>query len=204
MATTKKKQNDELLMYAAAALLMVLALFHYFRLRQKYLSNENAHQIFDFKAMLPKLLTIGSGLLVTIILMAQLKGYSEVLFWLTLPLCIYAGNLAAKAQAYMLLGVVIDYNTGIVHFPPNLERLGLFDYLKVIPVLKVWTDLDTVDITQIERITRQAGKSLFMIGKFGSRRITFTDKGKRDECIYWLTSFEGNYIGLANEVEFSE
>ena len=204
MATTRKKQNDELLMYGAAALLMVLALFHYFRLRQKYLSNENAHQIFDFKAMLPKLLTIGSGLLVTIILMVQLKGYSEVLFWLTLPLCIYAGNLAAKAQAYMLLGVVIDYNTGIVHFPPNLERLGLFDYLKVIPVLKVWTDLDTVDIPQIERITRQAGKSLFMIGKFGSRRITFTDKGKRDECIYWLTSFEGNHIGLANEVEFSE
>jgi hypothetical protein len=45
---------------------------------------------------------------------------------------------------------------------------------------------------------------LFMIGAFGSRRISFTDKGKRDECIYWLTSFGGSQIGLANETEFSE
>lgn len=61
-----------------------------------------------------------------------------------------------------------------------------------------------VEIDKIERITRQAGKRLFMIGKFGSHRITFTDKGKRNECIYWLTSFEGNHIGLTNEIEFSE
>jgi hypothetical protein len=203
MASTKKK-DDDLVVYAAAAVLLIFSVFHYFRLRQKYLTNENAHQIFDFKAMLPQLATIGALLLMTVWMLLALLAHNAILFWLALPLCVYAANLAVKAQAYMLLGVVIDYNTGIVHFPPNLERLGLFDYLKVIPVLKVWTALDSVEIDKIERITRQAGKSLFMIGTFGSRRITFTDKGKRDECIYWLTSFEGSHIGLANEMEFSE
>jgi hypothetical protein len=39
-------------------------------------------------------------------------------------------------------------------------------------------------LSDIGRITRKIGYDLYLSGSFGSRRITFTNKQKRDECIY--------------------
>lgn len=51
-----------------------------------------------------------------------------------------------------------------------------------------WARMDEVRLSEIGRITRKAGADLYIHGSFGSRRITFTNKQKRDECIYAITS----------------
>jgi len=63
-----------------------------------------------------------------------------------------------------------------------MANYSVSDYLN----LKFITELGTVEevqLNQIRKITRQAGKKLFIHGKFGSRGMSFSNKQKRDECI---------------------
>ena len=43
--------------------------------------------------------------------------------------------------------------------------------------------MESVRLSQIKKITREAGKKLYIHGPFGSRGIHFSNKQKRDECI---------------------
>jgi hypothetical protein len=61
--------------------------------------------------------------------------------------------------------------------------------------------MDQVDIDEIEKITRQAGKRLFIHGPFGSRGISFTNKQKRDECYSAIQSASNKKSLLLNEME---
>lgn len=80
-------------------------------------------------------------------------------------------------------GVAIDPAGDRIAFPCDQQSYDIQDYLK----LRFVSDLprmDEVRLSEIERMTRQAGSDLFIHGAFGSRRIRFTKKQKRDECIY--------------------
>jgi hypothetical protein len=61
--------------------------------------------------------------------------------------------------------------------------------------------LDSVPLDAIDRITRQAGKRVFIHGEFGSRHISFTNKLKRDECIHLLTARSKGRLKVMAELE---
>lgn len=54
---------------------------------------------------------------------------------------------------------------------------------------KLFSDMykmEELPLSEIQKITKEAGKQAFVHGKFGTRRISWRDKQKRDECIATL------------------
>lgn len=83
-------------------------------------------------------------------------------------------------------------------FPKDMANYSISDYLN----FKFVTELghmEEVPLSQIRRITRQAGKQLFVHGKFGSRGMKFSNKQKRDECLSAIE--EGTSVSVSLELE---
>lgn len=199
-----KKKNDMSAYLIPGLIVLAISAFHYFRLRSKYITNDAVHQIFDLKSLFIKLLGVGGAFVVLGWVQLSLYRDHQVLFWLALPLTLYLINLIAKAMAFTLLGVLVDHNTGVIYFPVNIENLKVSDFLKITPILKLLAGFDSVNIAEIKRITRQAGKRVILLGDFGSRRVDFSDKALRDECIFWITSYsESANIDLDRDIEYS-
>lgn len=54
---------------------------------------------------------------------------------------------------------------------------------------KLFSDMykmEELPLSEIQKITRESGKKAYVHGKFGTRRISWRDKQKRDECIATL------------------
>ena len=100
-----------------------------------------------------------------------------LLLWVWLSVILF------KWLAVAHFGVIVDPTNDRIIFRYDQESYDLMDYIK----LRFITDLprlDEVHLSEIGRITRKRGDDLFLLGVFGSRRITFTNKQKRDECIF--------------------
>ena len=83
-------------------------------------------------------------------------------------------NRLLAAQAACLLGVVVDQQAGAITFPTFFPALR------------------TVPLEEIARLTREDGNKLHIAGEFGSYSLRFSDKRRRDECIYLLKSRTGS------------
>lgn len=63
-----------------------------------------------------------------------------------------------------------------------MVNFGIQDYLQL-RFIRDMGDMESVPLSAITKITREAGKKLYVHGEFGSRGIAFSHKQKRDECI---------------------
>ena len=100
-----------------------------------------------------------------------------LLLWILLNIILF------KWLAVAHFGVIVDPGNDRIVFRYDQESYDLIDYIK----LRFISDLprlDEVRLSEIGRITRKRGDDLFLLGVFGSRRITFSNKQKRDECIF--------------------
>jgi hypothetical protein len=204
MATTKKEDDKyAALLYSIPAILatLVFSLYHFSQLKKHYLAGINARRVFDIGAQGAELVASGFFGLACYMMGVWLYSLTPLSLVLTLPLGLYLLNWIGMAQAYVFLGVVVDYDQGLVFFPPNAESLDIVERLMVIPMLKQMTSMDSVPLASIERITRQAGKRVLLHGDFGSRHITFTDKLKRDECLHLLMAGNSRRGALMQELE---
>ena len=201
MATKKLNQNEVIAIYLLSAVIaVVFSLYHYVKLRKLYLTGPQVRQVFDIGSGSAAMLS--SGFTAVAFAMMAAGAYSQG-HWtavITVPLGMYLLYWVGKVQAYAFMGVVVDYPQGRVMFPPTPESLDLFDYIKVMPVMRHYASMDSVALAEVQRITRQAGKSLFLHGDFGSKRITFTNKLKRDECIHLITA-NGSRAKVVAELE---
>lgn len=201
MATKKNNQNNEVLIYiASAAIAVVFSLYHYVKLRKQYLTGPEVRQVFDMGSGWAAMLS--SGITAIVFVMLAVAAYSKAPWTLliTVPGGLYWLYWVGKVQAYAFMGVIVDYPQGRVMFPPTPDSLDLFDYIKVMPAMRHYASMDSVPLAEVQRITRQAGKSLFLHGDFGSKRITFTNKLKRDECIHLITA-KGSRAKVVAELE---
>lgn len=117
-----------------------------------------------------------------------------ILIWLWLSVTFF------KWLAVAHFGVIVDPDRDRIVFRIDQESYDVVDYLK----LKFIRDLPKIDeirLSDIGRITRKHGADLYIHGSFGSRRITFTNKQKRDECIYAITSSGMTAAKVAMEFE---
>lgn len=203
MATKKDEHDGVFLFLIVPAVLatLVFSLYYFSRLKKQYLTGPHARRIFDIGAQGTSLLVSGVLGYLYYMIVVVLWHYAPLTLVLTVPLGLVLLIWMGKAQAYAFLGVIVDYDKGVVFFRPNEESLDIGDMLLVVPLLRQFTSLDSVPLSAIDRITRQAGKRVFIHGEFGSRHISFTNKLKRDECIHLLTARSKGRLKVMAELE---
>lgn len=220
---SKKSSNDNdivqtyLIAFCFTIALMVVfsivAVPYHLYLSHKYLSPPPARRINDFNHFVTAifkssilLFFLSMGLFVLLSIFFGTKGEITLrdtigILMLLSPaimLWLWAVLIGVGYVTGVHFGVVVDPTKDRVVFRVDQESYDLIDYLK----LKFITDLpkfDMVPLSAIYRITRKSGKHLYLVGDFGSRRISFTNKQKRDECIFSITS-----SGMTSAKVFSE
>ena len=169
------------LLAPALAATALLAYFHYRGLKKQFLSGAQVKRIDDLEAHIP-ILAISTIGIVSVLwclyafAMWAFRGHAA--FIPVVALAAYAAWLLIKrllaAQAACLLGVVVDQQAGAITFPTFFPALR------------------TVPLAEIAQLTREDGNKLHIAGEFGSYSLRFSDKRRRDECIYLLKSRPGS------------
>lgn len=187
---TKKEREQNAQLFGLIVSVVVFAVFavfmfiHYSRIKSKYSGAGQGQRVFDFGNLQPTLL-VGAGIIVFFPLGLALLGQAKVTAYL-IPFYVlfYIWMLYqfSKRIASVYYGVMADPKRGIVAFPMDLSNYGLGDYL-TLKGLRDLGEMEEVALSEIDKITRQAGKVLYLHGVFGSRSIYFSRKQKRDECI---------------------
>jgi len=190
----KKKDDSDL--YIALSMIvfipfLVFAWRHYSRLKRKFAANASSQRIFDTESLWYPLgvggvLTIVSAYL--ILTLVQGPWYLSIVLAPGLALLfLYLGRQVAYWLAATYFGVLVDPLQDRVVLPCDMASYGVTDYLSF-RFLRDMGTVDSVPLSAITKITREAGKSLYVHGTFGSRAMTFTNKQKRDECIAAIES----------------
>lgn len=181
----------------------LLTLIYHRQLMARYFKNDEGYssirRINDFKAVFKPLVAIAFGPPLILLLCAwpfllldHKASLAEVgailllespflLLWLWLSIIFF------KWLAVAHFGVIVDPEKDRIVFQFDQESYDFSDYLKL-KFIRDLPKMDEVRLSEIGRITRKTGFDLYILGSFGSRRISFTNKQKRDECIYAITS----------------
>lgn len=176
------RENNELLSSLApvAAITVLLSYFQYRHLKKMHLTSPQVQRIDDPEGNYPIVIFATLGIVVVVASVYgaaawTFKGHAA--YTPLVALATYGGWLLIKrlldAQAACLLGVVVNDVTGTLTFPT------------------FFPSLTTVLLAQIVQITREDGNKLHIAGDFGSHTLRFSDKRRRDECIYLLKSQTG-------------
>jgi hypothetical protein len=182
---------------------MVTIVYHYI-LKKKYFQQDGvqdsiARRINDIRAMRKPFMMIvfGPSLIALICLYpfwqaepALSQSAARSVLLLESPLLvawIWLSFISFKWLAVAHFGVIVDPEKDRVVFRYDQESYDFIDYLKL-RFIRDLPRMDEVRLSEIGRITRKLGEDLYIHGSFGSRRITFTNKQKRDECIYAIQS----------------
>lgn len=192
MAATQK-QSPEAVFYGALLIFgvlssVVVAIFsfaHYWALRRKYLRGPT-ERVFDPRGSFRRLLSISLLAGFASILTAVVCTASPTAAWLAIPLLLGILYWAGMCQALIYLGFVVDLGRRKLIFPPNLQNSQLADFFLVYPILVRLATPDEIDLDFVEDLTREHGKFVLVHGRFGSRRVGFSDKLKRDECVHLI------------------
>ena len=88
----------------------------------------------------------------------------------------------AERIAIEYFGVIFNDNDRTIVLPADIDNMGLGDRLRL-KFLSRMGEQDSIEIRKISNITREKGVNFYIHGDFGSRRINFSNKQKRDECI---------------------
>jgi hypothetical protein len=149
-------------------------------LKKKFLSGAQIKRIDDLEAHTPILAISTLGIMFALWGLYAFAAWAfrgHAAFIPVAALAAYGVWLLIKrllaAQAACLLGVVIDQEAGTLAFPTFFPALR------------------TVPLAEIAQLTREDGNKLHIAGGFGSYSLRFSDKRRRDECIYLLKSRTG-------------
>lgn len=188
MAKSQKNGGDTVvLIIGMAVVTFIFSLYHFVRFKNQYLTGPHVRRVFDMGSNWRTMLETGAIALIYVIVAWVLYSQSPSTLFLTVPPGLYLLNWAGKIQARAFLGVIVDNQKGEILFMNSPDVLDMMDYVMVLPALRKYGAFDSVPLADVQWITRQAGKSVFLHGEFGSRRINFSNKLKRDECIHLLT-----------------
>ena len=106
----------------------------------------------------------------------------------------------SKQIACRVAGVVILPDEDIMAIPCDSLNNTISDDLVKFKWIKDYCSLEVINIKSIESISREKGKILFIHGEFGTRKIEYMTKQKRDECLYAIQRIKKQKI-TATEFE---
>jgi hypothetical protein len=199
----------------AIVVIGILVIPYYLLLKAKYASGVEARRINDYDqfSMLSSMaiVPIGGGCFIlgyAAMLVLDPGSYeiSPAVAYLgaSYLFCVWAYLMYINAAwlAAVHLGVVVNCKEDTLTFRFDQESYDLIDYFKMRNIFDL-PRIDIIQISAIRRITRQRGIHVYLIGDFGSRRITFSNKQKRDECIFAITSCTKATAKVFSEFEIS-
>lgn len=197
-----KKKDDG----SASILLLVVALFvflpflifgifFYRKLKRKYSAIPNTQRVYDIGVLFK---TLGASIAIIVasaVLALQLSTLptkfvspetSQYIIRIMLVLypavMVWPMKKMAERIAIEYFGIIFNDNDRTMILPADLGNMGLGDWLRL-KFLSRMGEQDSIDIRKISNITREKGVNFYIHGDFGSRRINFSNKQKRDECI---------------------
>lgn len=166
--------------------LLIVSVIHYSRLKSKYPENEYSQRAFDIGNLARP---CGTSIAAVVIfywlyaIFASGKSIVSLVIGCTiLVFALFTFFKIAQSVASTYFGVLVDPQNDRVLLPKDMANYSISDYFNLKFVTELGT-MEEVPLSQIRRITRQAGKKLYIHGKFGSRGMEFSKKQKRDECI---------------------
>ncbi len=113
----------------------------------------------------------------------------------------YATIVMARWLSVVYLGVVVNDKQNKVVFRQDMQSYNFWDYI-FLRFFRNLPDPMVVKISDIDKLSRQYGTHLFLSGKFGSRRLLFSTKQKRDETVYNIQNSSRFTGSLMKEGEF--
>lgn len=197
-----KKKDDG----SASILLLVVALFvflpflifgifFYRKLKRKYSAIPNTQRVYDIGVLFK---TLGASIAIiaaSAVLAMQLSTLptkfvspetSQYIIRIMLVLypvvMVWPMKKMAERIAIEYFGIIFNDNDRTMILPADLGNMGIGDWLRL-KFLSRMGEQDSIDIRKISNITREKGVNFYIHGDFGSRRINFSNKQKRDECI---------------------
>lgn len=103
-----------------------------------------------------------------------LFSFPVIMFW---PL-----KKMAERVAVEYFGIIFNDNDNTLLLPADIDNMSFGEKLRL-RFLSTLGEQDRIEIGKITNITREKGINFYIHGDFGSRKIAFTNKQKRDECI---------------------
>ncbi|MEB0123946.1 hypothetical protein QN391_25170 [Pseudomonas sp. CCI1.2] len=205
MATAKqKKENSQglclLVGFVVLIPLLIVSFVRYATLKNTFPETEHTQRVFDVGNLVQPFMTAGAVLFMAWCLAAwsSASPLAIVLVPLVVVAALFVFFKLAQSISATYFGVLVDPENDRVLFPKDMANYSISDYFN----FKFVTELghmEEVPLSQIKRITRQAGKQLFVHGKFGSRGMKFSTKQKRDECLSAIE--EGTSVSPSLEFE---
>jgi hypothetical protein len=179
---------------------LLISIFHYYALRIRHGITDNSQRIFQTSSIWKPIgsgVFIGSALTIAIYLIYSIYAHGNagdgqlvqfifnpivfILLIISLLLFWIAYHVACWIAA-TYYGVLIDQGSGKIVLPKDMANYSITDYLMLKFIYELGK-MESVNLRDIKRITRQRGYSLFIHGPFGSRALKFPSKQKRDECM---------------------
>ena len=209
----KSQANDEMLQFAFMALGVILFLpfmlfsyLHYNKIKKSYTNNLNSQRVYDV-GLLWKSIIFSSGIITTgIVAMLYVNSnllaaippeYAKFLLAIDAVVIIaalYPIKKMAERVAVRYLGVIFDDDGKKMVIPADLANASFSENIRLNFIRKMG-DYEEIDISEISNVTREKGVNFFVHGRFGSRKINFTNKQKRDECLSALQARSSVRLG---------
>ena len=181
-------------------LVATFGLWHYLRLKSRYLKSKGVRRVVDVWNLGAPFYSFVALIIGTWILFSMFYRNYAFLSYTLLLIALYTSIKLAQRSASCYFGAAVIPETATVVFPEDMAGYGIEDYIKL-KFIRNLACMDEVELSEIEKISRQAGKRLYLHGPFGSRGISFTNKQKRDECIFAIQAVAKNRSILLNELE---
>jgi hypothetical protein len=208
MARSTKAQREANGLLGITVALIIFTPFLFFSflrfslLKDQYLKSIYATRVVDIAGMKSTLMACAGYILFSGIGLGMVLDKSKVLGFMLIIIIVGIGILLGMRLAVVYLGAVIDDNKDMIVFPPDFQSFTITDYFSS-KIIESFYSTDNVSLSDIFKMTRQAGKYLYIHGDFGSRKLAFSSKQKRDECIATIQSTE-NYTGeMIRELEYA-
>jgi hypothetical protein len=179
-----------------------VAICHYYFLRKKYLLKgaRRINDIGNLKSITEKVFL--NSFVVSFILAGCYMLHVSTAWLIILSLYVLWHMMTiARWSSIVYFGVIVDSIGDRIYFRQDQQSYDISDYL----TMKFFRDLEKIDsvkISEIDQLSRQYGENLYIAGSFGSRKIWFTNKQKRDECIYALQNSGRMPGNMMREGEF--
>lgn len=92
------------------------------------------------------------------------------------------------------IGMLVFPEKGIFVIPTDPARNTFTENVFKFKWLKDRFSMEELPIAELDKITRQSGTNAYVHGRFGTRRIEWRNKQKRDECIATLERARGRRL----------
>ncbi len=183
---------------------MIIFYFTFSGFAKKYLNKESAVRVIDIKNCLPTVDAISMMILILFVCALIVLNHDMLEYKVgSLFVCIIAcmlGIVEAKHLAVRYLGVIVDEQRDFVAFAYDMESYTISDYI-TLRFIKDYCSVDTIPLSEINRLSRGRGVELYMHGDFGSRGLLFSSKQKRDEALAMIKELNSSNTKLLPDIE---